>query len=101
MDFIKTNSEFMLEGKHDAHNINFHIDIVLNEQDRQHIMTLVGNMKYFCAIEKIEKIKYLRYMICFRLINHLELHTHIRQFIIPGLYKVMSDCILWGGVIAS
>lgn len=58
MEFIKANSQFMLESKYDAHNIDFDTDIVLNEQDRQYIVGEVSNIHYYqYDSEKVEDKK--------------------------------------------
>ncbi len=58
MDFIKTNAEFMLEGKHDAHNIVFDINITLDQETKQYLMEKVDTIQYYqYDSEKLKDVK--------------------------------------------
>lgn len=58
MNFIKEQSEFLLEEKYDAHNILFDVNITLEEKDRKNILEKVGDIEYFpfAVEEKDNKI---------------------------------------------
>ena len=47
MEFIKNNSEFILEDYYDAHNIIFDINVTLNERTRQYIMEKLDTIQYY------------------------------------------------------